>query len=430
MDIIQQLLSNVPLPRMVRIRQQFSSGARIEDISAEIKHQISNPRVGDRVKRGMRIAVTVGSRGIADIDKVARSIVDELKRRGAKPFIVPAMGSHGGSTAEGQKKVLANLRVTEENVGCPIISSMNVVELARLDNGLPVLIDKEAYEADGIVVLNRVKPHSAFRGPSESGLVKMIAIGLGKQKGADTCHVYGFGHMAQHIVQMAHIAIAKAPIIFGIAIIENAYDQVMKLVGVPASDIIDADRTLLHEARANMARIPFQKIDVLIVDWMGKEFSGSGMDPNITGRYATPFAAGGPEVNKLVVLDLTKATQGNATGVGMADFTTRRLVNKINYQYTYANAFTATITIPVKIPVIMESDRDAILAAIKTCNATELSRARIVRIHDTLHLDDLYVSESLLDVPTEGMSVSDTPNDIKFDVAGNVLDSFDSLLHH
>jgi hypothetical protein len=430
MDIIQQLLSNVPLPRMVRIRQQFSSGARIEDISAEIKHQIANPRVGDRVKPGMRIAVTVGSRGIADIDKVARSIVDELKRRGAKPFIVPAMGSHGGSTAEGQIKVLANLRVTEENIGCPIISSMNVVELARLDNGLPVLIDKEAYEADGIVVLNRVKPHSAFRGPSESGLVKMIAIGLGKQKGADTCHVYGFGHMAQHIVQMAHIAITKAPIIFGIAIIENAYDQVMKLVGVPASDIIEADRKLLHEARANMARIPFQKIDVLIVDWMGKEFSGSGMDPNITGRYATPFASGGPEVNKLVVLDLTKATQGNATGVGMADFTTRRLVNKINYQYTYANAFTATITIPVKIPVIMESDRDAILGAIKTCNATELNRARIVRVNDTLHLDDMYVSESLLDVPTEGMFVSATPNDIKFDLGGNVLDAFDSSLHH
>ena len=430
MDIIQQLLSNVPLPRMVRVQQKFSSGERIEDIAAEIRRQIAKPRLGDRVKPGMRIAITAGSRGIADIDLIARAIAGELKRRGAKPFIVPAMGSHGGSTADGQNKVLANLRVTEENVGCPIVSSMSVVELGKLDNGLPVLIDKEAYESDGIVVLNRVKPHTSFRGPSESGLVKMIAIGLGKQKGADTCHIYGFGHMAEHIVQIARISIARSPIIFGIAVIENAYDQVMKLEGIPASDIIAADRQLLHEARASMAKIPFPKIDVLIVDWMGKEFSGSGMDPNITGRYATPFASGGPDVNKLVVLDLTKATNGNATGVGMADFTTRRLVNKINYQYTYANAFTATITIPVKIPVIMESDRDAILAAIKTCNAAEMSRARIVRVHDTLHLDDMYVSESLLCDPTEGMSVHGTPDDMKFDDRGNILDAFDSPLHH
>lgn len=395
MDIIQQLLNNVPIPRMVRLSQKFS-GSQIEDITSAVSRELAKPGVGDRVSGGMRIAVAVGSRGIANIAAIARATVTELKRRGAKPFIVPAMGSHGGATAEGQKQVLANLGVTEDSVGCPVVSSMEVVQVGQLDNGLPILFDRHAYQADGVVVINRVKPHTAFRGQSESGLVKIITIGLGKQKGADSCHAYGFGHMARHIVDMARVTLARVPILFGVAVVENAEDKTAKLVGVPAAEIIETDRQLLVEAKANMPRIPFNKFDVLIVDYIGKEFSGDGMDPNITGRYPTPFAAGGPEVNKIAVLDLTEESNGNANGIGLADFTTRRFVDKINYQYTYANALTSTVSAPVRLPVIMDCDRDAIRAAIKTCNAPDLRRPRVVRISNTLHLSEMSISEALL----------------------------------
>ena len=423
MDIIQQLLQNVPLPRMVKIRQRFAAAA-VADIAGAVAAEMARPGTGERVRPGARIAITVGSRGIADIAAIARATVAEVRRRGGEPFVVPAMGSHGGATAAGQAEVLAGLGVTEESVGCPIVSSMEVVALGKLESGLTVFIDRQAAEADGIIVLNRVKPHTAFRGPSESGLVKMLTIGLGKQKGADSCHAYGFGHMARHIVDMAGIVLAKAPVLFGLAIVENADEKVAKIAGVPAEAIIEADGRLLIEAKGNMPRIPFDKMDVLIVDRIGKEFSGDGMDPNITGRYSTPFASGGPEVNKIVVLDLTAATHGNANGIGVADFTTRRLVDKINYHYTYANAFTSTITVPARLPLIMDSDCDAVRAAIKTCNARDLGWPRLVRISDTLHLNELSISEALLAEAgaAANITVLGEPQPMAFSPAGDLLD--------
>ncbi len=394
MDIIQELLQNVALPRLVKINQHRATNG-IADIPGAIAREIAKPGIGDQVRPGMRVAITAGSRGIANIAALIRATADELRRRRAEPFVIPAMGSHGGATAAGQAELLAGLGVTEASVGCPIVSSMEVVGIGALANGLTVYIDKNALYADGIVVLNRVKPHTAFRGPSESGMVKMLTIGLGKQIGADSCHAYGFGDMARHIVDMAAVVLAKAPVLFGLAVIENASDEICKIAGVPAAAIIDTDRQLLVEAKANMPRIPFVKMDVLIVDRIGKEFSGDGMDPNITGRYSTPFASGGPDVNKIVVLDLTEATHGNANGLGVADFTTRRLINKINYQYTYANAFTSTITVPARLPLIMDTDYDAVRAAVKTCNARDLGRPRLVRISDTLHLGEMYISEAM-----------------------------------
>lgn len=424
MDIVKQLLQGIPLPRMAKVRQNFPV-SEIKDVPAGLREQLGKAGVGDRIKPGMRIAIAVGSRGVAEIPTLARVTAEEIKRRGGHPFIVPGMGSHGGATAEGQKDVLANLGVTEASAGCEILSSMEVVELGRLPVGLPVYMDKYAYGADGIVVINRVKPHTAFRGPNESGVAKMITIGLGKQKGAESCHAYGFGVAAEFIPAMARITLAKAPILFGVATVENAYDHIAKIVAMPASELIATDAALLLEAKAGMARICFDDpIDVLIIDQIGKDISGDGADPNIMGRYPTPFASGGPKVSKMVILDLTEATHGNANGIGHAEFTTRKLVNKIDFPMTYANCLTSTVAQPGKLPIILDDDRDAILAAMKTCNARDLTQARVVRIKDTLRIGEIYISESMLAeaATTPEIEVISPPAEMVFDAAGNLMD--------
>jgi len=423
MDVIKQLLKDVPLPRMVKVRQTFPA-TRLDDVPGALRRELVKEEIVRQVKPGMRVAVAVGSRGVADIPTLARVTVEELKRLGAEPFIIPAMGSHGGATAEGQREVLANLGVTEASAGCPIRATMDVVEIGRLDNGLPVYIDKFAHDADGIVVINRVKPHTAFRGDNESGMVKMITIGLGKQRGAESAHAFSFKYMAEHIVAMTKVVLAKMPVLFAVGTVENAYDQVAKVVAVPLEAIIETDRKLLVEARGNMASLPFSQIDVLIVDRIGKDISGDGMDPNITGRYPTPYASGGPDIAKLVVLDLTEATHGNANGMGKADVVTRRLVDKTNFPMTYCNALTSTVFAPVMMPMVMECDRDAVAAAIKACNARDLARARVVRIKDTLHLDDILISEAMLAEAGAHprLTVVGEPAAMKFDGEGNFVE--------
>jgi len=422
-DVIKELLKDVPLPKMATISQSFPSN-RLTDVAGALRKELNKSNITERVRPGMRIAVTVGSRGLADLPVLVQGIVSELKRLGAKPFVIPAMGSHGGASAEGQEDVLANLGVTPESVGCPIVSSMEVVEIGRLANGLPVYMDKQAYEADGIVVLNRVKPHTAFRGNNESGIVKMLTIGLGKQKGAEACHAYSFKYMAEHIVLMAEQILATNKILFGIATVENAYDQISKVAAAAPEEFIELDRQLLVEAKANMASLPFKQIDVLVLDRIGKDISGDGMDPNITGRYPTPYASGGPEIAKMVVLDLTERTHGNANGMGTADFATRRLVNKTNFSMTYANGLTSTVVGPTHMPTILECDQDALLAAIKTCNAKDQKQARIVRIADTLHLGKLQISEALVEeaLKLPGITLLSEPAELSFDEAGNLLD--------
>ena len=421
MGVIQDLLTNVPMPRMVRVRQKFVAH-EVENLEGTLKKELAKEGVGDRIKVGMTIAIAVGSRGVAEIPRITKITVEEIIKRGGKPFVVPAMGSHGGATAEGQRQVLTDLGVTEESVGCPIRSSMDVVEVGKLESGLAVLIDKQAYEADGIVVINRVKPHTAFRGPCESGLAKMLTIGLGKQKGADSCHAYSFKHMAEHVVKMAKIKIESCNVLFGIATIENAYDKVSKIVAVPAEKIIEDEQPLLIEAKGKMPRILFDQLDVLIVDQIGKEISGDGMDPNITGRYPTPYASGGANVTKVVVLGLTPQTHGNANGMGAADFTSQKLFNQIDYDSTYANCLTSTVCTPSRIPVIMKSDREAILAAVKTCNNHDISKAKVVRIKDTLHLSEIYISEAMLEEAkaNPAIEICGQPELISFDEAGNI----------
>ena len=423
MGIITDLLQDIALPKMVKISQQFAA-TEVHDITEVIQTQIRRPDIIGRVKKDMRIAVAVGSRGMAEIPLIARVVVEELKRRGAKPFIVPAMGSHGGATAEGQKAVLASLGVTEVSVGCPIVSSMDVVQLGVLENGLPVLIDKNAFEADGIVVINRIKAHNAFSGPNESGLVKMITIGLGKQKGADSCHVLGFKYMAEFIVEMARIKIEQAPFLFGVGTVENAYDRIAEIAVIPAEEIIEIERALLIKAKANMPRILLNPMDVLIVDQLGKEFSGGGMDPYVTGRAPTPYIAqSGAHASRVVVLDATDNSHGNTCGMGMAEITTRRLFNKINFEFTYANILTSTVPASAMIPLIMESDRLAIQAAIKTSNVLKQDSIRMVRIANTLHMSEIYISESMLSEAEQhsDISILSQPANFVFDGKGNLF---------
>jgi hypothetical protein len=423
MGIVAELLGKVALPRMARVRQHFAATA-VPDIAEALHCELRKSSIAGRVKKDMRIAIAIGSRGVAEIPQIVKVTVEALKALGAQPFIVPAMGSHGGATAEGQTAVLAGLGVTEASAGCPIVSSMETVELGVLENGLPVLMDKNAMQADGIVVINRIKPHTAFSGPNESGLVKMITIGLGKQKGADSCHAFGFGHMAKNIVDMAKIKLQQAPFLFGIGTIENAYDKVAKIIALSPEEIIEAEKELLIEAKANMPRILFTPLDVLIVDQMGKEFSGAGMDPNITGRAATPYVTTSQKTSKMAVLDITDQSHGNAVAMGLADITTRRLFNKIDFEFTYANCLTSTVTLGGVIPIIMESDRFAIQAAVKTCNAADLSRVRMVRIANTLHLEEIYLSEAMLDEARQNShsTVLTDPEDWEFDPVGNLCD--------
>ncbi|MDQ0247548.1 hypothetical protein J2S09_005197 [Bacillus fengqiuensis] len=396
MEIITQLLQDIHLPKMVRIKQNFAA-PELHDIASEVHKAINKAEVLSRISPGDRVAIAVGSRGVADIPILTRETVNAIKSAGGDPFIVPAMGSHGGATAEGQMNVLSQLGITEETVGAPIRSSMEVVKLAELPNGLPVYIDKFAYEADKIVVINRVKPHTAFRGPVESGLMKMITIGLGKQKGAEAAHAFSFKYMAEHIVEMSKITLKKAPVIFGLASLENAYDRPAKIVAVPAEKIEEVEPELLNEAKSYMPKIYLDSIDVLIVDEIGKDISGDGMDPNITGRFATPYASGGPDVTRIVVLGLTEKTHGNANGIGMADMTTKSVMNEIAWEKGYANALTSTVTSVVKLPMILETPELAVKAAIKTCNAFDLKNTKIVRIKNTLELGEIWISESLVE---------------------------------
>lgn len=422
MSLMEQMLKDIPIPKMVRVRQKFDD-THLEDPIGVLREQFKRPGTLDRIKPGQEVAIAVGSRGIANIAEVTKATIDAIKEVGGKPFIVPCMGSHGGATAEGQAEVLRHLGISEETMGAPVRSSMDVVQLGQLPNGLPVYADRIASTADAIVVINRVKPHTAFRGKYESGILKMISIGLGKQKGAEACHQMGFKYMAENVPAMARIMMGKLPIVFAVALVENAYDQTCRIEVMPAEEVFDREPELLEEAKARLPKLLFNPIDVLVIDYIGKNISGDGMDPNITGRYPTPYAHGGPEVTKMVVLDLTKESKGNANGVGTADFTTERLVSKMDKHGTYANGLTSTVCAPTKIATTLENQRQAIQAAIKTCNILDYTKCRLVRIRDTLHLGEIEISVNLLDEARQhpDVEILTDPYDWVFDEKGDLF---------
>jgi len=413
------------LPKMHRIRQKVDPPV-VADVAAAVASEIRKLNFAGRLKPGARVAVTGGSRGVANIATILKATCESLKALGAKPFIVPAMGSHGGATAEGQLKVLARYGVTPESMGVPILSSMETVEIGRMSWGFPVLVDKNAVEADHIVLVNRIKPHTNFRAHVESGLLKMLVIGLGKHQGAILAHRAAVDvGLPKAIPEVARFSLSKLSILFGIGMLENVRHQTAKVEAMLPEALEETEARLLTEAWTLLGRIPFEFLHLLIVDELGKEISGTGMDPNVIGRmYLSPNEEPkSPRYIRILVRDLSEKTAGNAVGMGLADFSTRRLANKINFQYTYTNALTGLSPMRSKMPIIFETDRDAIEGALKTIGMTEPTDAKVARIKNTLDLEYLYASDALLPEIRErvDLEVVSGPHPFEFTAEGDLV---------
>ncbi len=422
MSTVDELLNPIIIPKMVRVRQKFERHI-IHDIAGELSERLAEKKTLSLIKKGQKIAVAVGSRGIANQPLMVKTLISELKRAGADPFIVPAMGSHAGATAEGQREMLIGMGITEDYVGAPIHSAMDVVQLGFSTNGLPVYMDRNAYQADAIIIINRIKPHVCFRAKYESGLMKMIVIGLGKQKGADICHNLGFEKMPENLEAIGLKALEKANLIFGIGVVENAYHETSMIQVLTGSEIPTEEPKILEEAKRLAPKLYFDSLETLIIDEIGKDISGSGFDTNVVGRYHSPCVSGGPKIHRLAILDITDRSHGNGNGLGMADFTTRRAVDKFRPEQTYPNTLTATLTGGVKIPVTLENDRQVMQACLKTCNLMDYRDAKVVRIKNTLSLEEIEVSENMMATVENNpnLEVVGTPYQLEFDRDGNLF---------
>jgi hypothetical protein len=398
---------------------------KIEDIQEEISKEFERIRLSERIKPGIQIGITVGSRGIKNILLIIKCVIEEVRKRGGIPFILTAMGSHGGATAEGQRKVLENYGVTEKTMGVPIKSSMNVVELGRLENGLPVYFDKVAFEADGIVVVNRIKVHTAFKSAIESGLCKMLSVGLGNHEGASLVHYLGVKGLRDYMVDFAKVILERAPVLCGLGILENAYDDTYRLLAAVPKDFERVDMELLKECKRIMPALPVSDIDILIIEEIGKNISGTGMDTNIVGgiREYREGEYDPPRIKKIILLDLTKEAEGNALGIGLADLITRKLYSKIDLRATYENTITTTFLERAKIPIVCETEEEAFQIAMKTIWNLPGTKPRLTIIRNTLRLDDLYVSESVWKEIEERASIRPLGDweKLRFDHHGNLM---------
>lgn len=422
MSAIEDILAKNTIPRMLTVKQHMPR-PRVENVDQAVREAIEEANVLDRIKPGMRVAITGGSRGINNMVQVYKTLVQLVRSLGAEPFIFPAMGSHGGATAQGQVEVLKHLGVTEDVCGCSIISSMETDLLGYTKkNGLPAYIDHNANLADAIILVNRVKLHTSFRGNIESGLCKMAVIGMGKQKGAELCHSRGWDLMLDSILDLSETIISKSKTIFGIALVENGYDETAIVSCLPAEKILEGEQELLIKAKEYMPSIPFKDYDILIVDVMGKEYSGGGMDTNVISRYPSTAVPPDPRQKIIAVLDLSEGSMGNAIGVGMADITTSRLFGKWNMEASYINNLTNGTLQNYKMPMVMNSDKNAIRAALQMCRLPDPSKAKVVRIHSTLELSEFQVSEALLDEAKGlGLELCGEAKDIIFDENGNLF---------
>jgi len=410
------------LPEWALVRQLFDP-TEIHDVGDAVRGALA--QVMATIPPGARVCLAVGSRGIDRIDQVVRAVVDRIREAGASVFIVPAMGSHGGATADGQLEVLAEYSITPESMGCEIRSSMETVELGEVGPGIPVFLDRNAFEgADAIVPINRVKVHTDFTGPVESGLMKMIAIGLGKQKGADTFHRQGFTVFHELIPAVAAHTLALAPIPFGLALVENGHARLLHVEAVPADRIATREPELLVMATDALARIPLAEIDVLVLDEIGKDISGLGMDSNVVGRYYAGPTGLPPAVQRIVVRDLTASTEGNAVGIGMADVVLGRAVAKVDRRKTYMNCITAKTPEGARVPLTVDTDREALAIALACCLKVTPQNSRIVRVRDTKHLEMLFVSAPALPelLATGSCEVVGPLRPIAFDEAGMFVD--------
>jgi hypothetical protein len=410
-------------PGLVRVRQLFQDNS-IPDVSLKVAEELSRVDIGGRIMPGQAVAITAGSRGIDRIAEVLSAIVAEVKKTGGQPFIFPAMGSHGGATAEGQVEVLEKLGITETSVGAPVKSTMEVVRVGSTRSGLPVYCDKSAYSADAIIAVNRIKPHTILQGEIQSGLLKILAVGLGKKVQAGLVHSYGVEGLHRHIPEVAGVMLEKTPVVLGIGLVENSLDKLAVIEAIPPERLEEREAELLRLSGLMMARLPFGHIDILIVDEMGKNISGTGMDPNVIGRRKLPGIPdqGPPVIKVILVRDLTGASCGNAIGVGLADLITRRLYEKIDLHVTATNVVTTTFLERGKIPVTLPSDREAVEAAFTACGAVPREEIRLVRIRNTLHLSELLVSRAMLPEAEKNTNLVVTGHcrEFEFDAEGNL----------
>ena len=404
-------------PAMHKVRQKYDTVA-VGDIALAVKQEFSRFDISGKVKPGQRVGITVGSRGIAGLVALVTSVVGCLRDLGLEPFILPAMGSHGGATAAGQTELLGHLGITESSVKAPIVSSMDTVSLGSLPSGAEVFFSKDALEADHLVAMNRVKPHTAFHGPVESGLCKILAVGCGKNKGAQQMHRFGLG---ESIVPASEMILKKAPVLCGLDVVENSLEQVHTLKLVPPEEFANTDAELLKLARRMLPKIPLEYLDVLIVDEFGKNISGTGIDPNVVGFWRRFGGPRTPDYRTIVALDLTDASDGNGVGIGMAELTTRRVMDKIDIHKTYTNSITSCIFNSAKMPITLENDRTAIETALGAVPV--LQKAAVVRIKNTLMLETFWASEALLPAlrKLDHIDIDERPLKMRFDQNGRLL---------
>lgn len=404
--------------RFLKIRQRFDCRT-IAGIEQAVSQQFAAKDLN--ISPGARIAISAGSRGIANIDRITRAVVNEVRARGGLPFIFPAMGSHGGATAEGQRGILASYGITEESVGCPIESSMEVVELGGAGLDLPLFMDRNAFESDGVILINRIKPHTAFHAEYESGLIKMSVIGMGKERLANEIHRYGVPGLTEILPRAGKFILSTGKVILGVGIVENACDQTAVIEALTPAEILTREPELLDFAKKLMPAFPLKEIDVLIVDRLGKDISGAGMDPNIIGRMKVPGMRDPefPKIKAIVVTDITEASHGNACGIGLADVTTRRLAGKIDWDATYMNGITSGFYAHFALPVVAPTDLVALEWGIRASHDPKTPK-KLVRIEDTLHLTELYVSEPALEEIGDGVEIIGGPVDL-FDAEGSLI---------
>lgn len=425
--IVSGLLAGTPIPRMFRARQVFPR-PRIEvaEIPGLVDAEMAKPDIAGRIKPGMRVAITAGSRGVANVAVITKAIVDALRGRGARPFIVPAMGSHGGAAASGQREILAGYGISEEAMGCPIDASMEALLIGHSSLGKPVYCAKSAMEADGIVVSCRVKPHNAFRGPYESGILKMMVVGLGKREGAESLHGDGMGRIAENLPANARVVLEKAPILFALPCVENAYDETCLIEAVRPDKILDREPELLRLAFANMPRLIVGEADVLVIDEIGKNYSGTGVDPNIAGTFSTEYASGGLKVQRTCMLRLSERSHGNGLGTGLADVITAKIFDALDGEKMYPNCLTSTVLKSAMIPMVVSSDKEAIQACLRTLNRVEPGFERVVRIANSLHIGTIMLSEayyaSVIAGAYPGLEAIGEPSELRFDASGELVE--------
>jgi len=417
MSQISKMLSAYPVPKVAKVRQTFNNDI-LEDVEGSLWKGLEESCAP--IAPGARIAITCGSRGIDQYVLIIKTIVRFVKEKGGIPFLVPSMGSHGGATAEGQIEVLKGYGITEESTGAPIVSSMEVKEIGVTSKGLPVYIDKNACEADGIILVNRVKPHTSFRGKYESGLVKMLAIGLAKQKGAEMTHFLRFENMAENIVAVGTIGLEKLNVLCGVCTIENGYNHMAELHVLPKGEILEKEPGYLQAAWARMPRIALDTIDVLVVNEVGKEISGTGMDTNIVGRYHTRAASGGPNTIKLGVLNITKKSEGNANGMGLADFMPRHMYDDVDFEVSYMNTLTSTEPNSTRVPMVLANDKEVFQGCVKLCGQINPDDIRMVIIRSTKYLDEVYMSEAAVKAAVMPIEVVSDYQEVPFDENGNL----------